>query len=166
MVFRECHFRKSPRWQQTLIAQVLCPPTLPDAGGSSYRHLLSTNPGSERQRFVSNHNPRATARESNERCRGPRPIAMGAYLIAGTAMNGAVWQRHYATSDKALLSRLPLTFQNSQDRNDRIPVPCYRLHAVQLVDLAKITDCLHVTTVHSKHELSFRRHHLHQPFPA
>jgi hypothetical protein len=66
---------------------------------------------------------------------------MGVYLIAGTAMNGAVWQRHDATSDKVLLSRVPLTFQNSQDRNCRIPVPCRRWHAVQLVDLAKIADC-------------------------
>jgi hypothetical protein len=33
-------------------------------------------------------------RESNECCRRTRPIAMGVYLIAGTAMNDAVWQRH------------------------------------------------------------------------
>jgi hypothetical protein len=44
--------------------------------------------------------------------------------------------------------------------------PCRRWHTVQLVDLAKIADGLHVTTVHSKHELTLRRYHPHQPFPV
>src|SRR2546422_6869261 len=62
-----------------------------------------------------------------------------------------------------LLSRVLLTLQNSQDRNYCVPVPCRRWHAVQLVDLAKIADCLHVAAVHSKHELALRSHHPHQP---
>src|SRR2546425_4004911 len=58
-----------------------------------------------------------------------------------------------------LLSRVLLTLQNSQDRNYCVPVPCRRWHAVQLVDLAKIADCLHVAAVYSKHELALRSHH-------
>jgi hypothetical protein len=41
------------------------------------------------------------------------------------------------------------TLQNSRDRNYCVPVPSRSWHAVQFVDLAKIADCLHVTTVHS-----------------
>jgi hypothetical protein len=61
------------------------------------------------------------------------------------------------------LSCVLLTLQNSQDRNYCVPVPLRRWHAVQLVDLAKIADCLHVAPVHSKHELALRSHHPHQP---
>ena len=62
-----------------------------------------------------------------------------------------------------LLSRFALTLQDSQDRSYCVPVPCRRWCAVQFVDLAEIADCLHVTTVHSKHKLAFRRDHSHQP---
>src|SRR5215470_4333575 len=56
-----------------------------------------------------------------------------------------------------------MTFQNSHDRNDCVPVPCRRWRAIQLVDLAKVADCLHVTTVHSEDELAFRSDHPHKP---
>jgi len=57
------------------------------------------------------------------------------------------------------------TPQNSQDRSDCIPVPRCRGCAVQLVDLAQITDGLHVPAVHPKYELPSRLHNPHQPLP-
>ena len=44
--------------------------------------------------------------------------------------------------------------QDPQDCVDRVPIPGRRRHTVEFVDLAKIADRLHVTTVHPKHELS------------
>src|SRR5436190_444294 len=60
----------------------------------------------------------------------------------------------------------PISFQNPHDRNYCVPIPCRRGHTVQFVDLAEIADRLHVTTVHPKHELSFRSHHFDQPLPV
>jgi len=58
------------------------------------------------------------------------------------------------------------TLQHSYDRNYCVPIPSRSWHAVKFVDLAKIADGLHVTTVHSEHELPFRRNHPHQPIPV
>jgi len=59
-----------------------------------------------------------------------------------------------------------LAFENPQDRYDCVPIPCRRRHTAQLVDLTKIADRLHVTTVHPKHELSVGPKHPHQPRPV
>jgi hypothetical protein len=49
----------------------------------------------------------------------------------------------------------PRSFQNPHDRNYCAPIPCRRRHTEQFVDLAKIADRFHVTTVHSKDESVF-----------
>src|SRR5437667_115727 len=61
---------------------------------------------------------------------------------------------------------LPLAFQNPHDRNYGVPIPCRRRHAEQFVDLAKIPDRLHVTTVHSEDESAFRCDNAQQPLPT
>jgi len=61
---------------------------------------------------------------------------------------------------------LPLAFQDPHDRNDCVPIPCRRRYAAQFVDLAKIADRFHVTTVHSEDEAVFRRDHSQQPRPT
>lgn len=66
------------------------------------------------------------------------------------------WLLGIAASARAAL-------QNSYDRRDRVPIPGRRRHAVKLVDLAKIADRLHVTTVLSEHELPLGGNHPHQP---
>src|SRR5271169_6330 len=68
--------------------------------------------------------------------------------------------------NRTSLSRLRLPLQDPHDRSYRVPIPCRRRHAVKLVDLAKIADGLHVTTVHSEHELPLGRNHPHQPLPV
>src|SRR6266403_2648915 len=86
--------------------------------------------------------------------------------------NRALGRREGAKLCNRLIStiRIPAssreTLQNSHDRNYCVPIPSRSWHAVQLVDLAKIADCLHVTTVHSEHELPFGRNHSHQPLPV
>src|SRR3989449_7601331 len=61
---------------------------------------------------------------------------------------------------------LPLAFQDPHDRNDCVPIPCRRRYAAQVVDLAKIADRFHVTTVHSEDEAVFRRDNSQQPRPT
>jgi hypothetical protein len=65
--------------------------------------------------------------------------------------------------------RLPdlstLTLQDPHDRDYRVPISCRRWHTVEFVDLAEIADRLHVTTVHSKHELALHCHNPHEPIP-
>jgi dipeptidyl aminopeptidase/acylaminoacyl peptidase len=61
-------------------------------------------------------------------------------------------------------SRVSLALQDPDDCKNRVPIPCRCRRAVKLVDLSKAGDRSHVTTVHSKHELAFRRQHAHQPF--
>src|SRR5437667_3653107 len=60
---------------------------------------------------------------------------------------------------------LPLAFQNPDDRNYCVPIPCRRRHAEQFVDLAKIADRFHVTTVHSENESVFRCNNSQKPLP-
>src|SRR6266699_6125481 len=61
------------------------------------------------------------------------------------------WRRSPASWGRRSSSRisglLPLAFQNPHDRNDGVPITCRRRHAEQSVELAKIADRLHVTTV-------------------
>jgi len=61
---------------------------------------------------------------------------------------------------------LPLAFQNPHDRNDCVPIPCRHRYAAQFVDLAKIADRSHVTTVHSEDESVFQRDDSQQPLPT
>ena len=57
----------------------------------------------------------------------------------------------------------PRSFQNPHDRNYCAPIPCRRRHTEQFVDLAKIADRFHVTTVHSKDESVFGRDNSQEP---
>src|SRR5207247_9726058 len=59
-----------------------------------------------------------------------------------------------------------MAFQDPHDRNYGVPIPCRRRHAEQFVDLAKIADRFHVTTVHSEDESVFRPDDSHQPPPT
>src|SRR5437667_10678227 len=59
-----------------------------------------------------------------------------------------------------------MAFQDPHDRNYGVPIPCRRRHAEQSVDLAKIADRFHVTTVHCEDESAFRRDNSHQPLPT
>src|SRR2546428_1371279 len=61
---------------------------------------------------------------------------------------------------------LPLAFQNPHDRDYGVPIPCRRRYAAQFVDLAKIADRFHVTTVNSEDEAVFRRDKSQQPRPT
>ena len=46
----------------------------------------------------------------------------------------------------------PCGFQDPQDCQDRVPIPCRRRQTEQPVKLAKIADSFHVPTVHSENE--------------
>src|SRR2546426_2565977 len=59
-----------------------------------------------------------------------------------------------------------MAFQNPHDRNYCVPIACRRRHAEQCVDLAKIADRFHVTTVHSEDESVFRRDNSQKPLPT
>src|SRR5205809_1968703 len=59
-----------------------------------------------------------------------------------------------------------MAFQNPHDRDYGVPIPCRRRYAAQFVDLAKIADRFHVTTVHSEDESVFRRDKSQQPRPT
>ena len=59
-----------------------------------------------------------------------------------------------------------MAFQNPHDRDYCVPIPCRRRYAAQFVDLAKIADRFHVTTVHSEDESVFRRDKSQQPRPT
>src|SRR2546425_5541287 len=61
---------------------------------------------------------------------------------------------------------LPLAFQDPHDRNYGVPIPCRRRCAKQFVDLAKIADRFHVTTVHSEDESVFGRNNSQKPLPT
>src|SRR5262249_7974395 len=61
---------------------------------------------------------------------------------------------------------LPLGFQDPHDRNDCVPIPCRRRDTEQFVDLAKIADRFHMTTVHSEDEAVLRSDNSQQPLPA
>src|SRR2546427_490783 len=62
--------------------------------------------------------------------------------------------------------RIPPAFPNTDDRDYCVPIPCRRRYAAQFVDLAKIADRFHVTTVHSEDEAVFRRDNSQQPRPT
>ena len=81
------------------------------------------------------------------------------------------WRRSPASWGRRLSSRsplavLPLAFQQLHDRNYCVPIPGRRRHPEQSVELAKIADRLHVTTVHSEDESVFRRDNAQQPLPT
>src|ERR1700686_3607357 len=111
-------------------------------------------------------------------CRSIVTICSGLYLLIGMTSYSSKWILSHSTWYKFCRSRhdnevvlwsaafIPIALQDPNDRNYCVPIPCRRWHTVQLVDLAKIADCLHVTTVHSKHELALRRYHPHQPLPV
>jgi hypothetical protein len=61
---------------------------------------------------------------------------------------------------------LALALQNSHDGDYGVPIPCRRGHAEQFVDLPKIANRFHVTTVHSEDESVFRCDNSHEPLPA
>ena len=56
-----------------------------------------------------------------------------------------------------------LPFQDPHDRSYRAPIPCRRRRTEQFVDLTKIADRLHVTTVHSQDESVFGRDNSQEP---
>src|ERR1041385_138086 len=60
--------------------------------------------------------------------------------------------------------RASLAFQDPHDRNDGVPIPCRRRRAEQLIDLAKIADGFHVTTVEPEDESLLRGDHTQEPF--
>jgi hypothetical protein len=92
-----------------------------------------------------------------------------ALAIVGTAVTlFPVVQRQnegVARRPPASAAVLPLAFQNPHDRNDRVPISCRRRHTEQFVDLAKIADRFHVTTVHSEDESVLRRDNSQEPLP-
>jgi hypothetical protein len=53
--------------------------------------------------------------------------------------------------------------QNPHDRHYCVPIPCRRRRTEEFVDLAKIADCLHVTTVLSEDESVLRGDNSHEP---
>src|SRR5438093_13365887 len=59
-----------------------------------------------------------------------------------------------------------MAFQDPHDRNYGVPIPCRRRHTEQFVDLAKIADRFHVTTVHSEDESVLRRDNSQEPLPV
>jgi hypothetical protein len=61
---------------------------------------------------------------------------------------------------------LALALQNSHDGDYGVPIPCRHGPTEQFVDLAKIANRFHVTTVHSEDESVFRRDNSHEPLPA
>ena len=95
----------------------------------------------------------------------PRYLLVIVVVIVGGGENRQV-------NESGLISTIGIpasalgTAQNSRDRNYGVPIPSRRWHAVQFVDLAKVADCLHVTTVLSEHELPLGRNHPHQPLPV
>ena len=61
---------------------------------------------------------------------------------------------------------LRLAFQDPHDRNYCVPIPCRRWHTEQFVDLAKIADRFHMTTVDSEDESILRRDDSQEPLPV
>jgi hypothetical protein len=61
---------------------------------------------------------------------------------------------------------LRLAFQDPYDRNYCVPIPCRRWHTEQFVDLAKIADRFHMTTVDSEDESILRRDDSQEPLPV
>jgi len=56
-----------------------------------------------------------------------------------------------------------LASQNPHHRKDCVPVACSRRHTEQLVDPAKISNRLHVATIHSVDESLLRGDHSYEP---
>lgn len=65
-----------------------------------------------------------------------------------------------------LISLTRLAPQDPRNRDNRVPAPCRRRHAVEFVDLAKIANRFHVATIHPEHELAIGCDHPHQPLPV
>src|ERR1035437_5871853 len=61
---------------------------------------------------------------------------------------------------------LRLAFQDPHDCNYCVPIPCRRWHTEQFVDLAKIADRFHMTTVDSEDESILRRDDSQEPLPV
>src|SRR5438445_3202482 len=81
------------------------------------------------------------------------------------------WRRSPASWGRRLSSRsplavLPLAFQQLHNRNYWVPIPGRRREPEQFVELAKIADRLHVTTVHSEDESVVRCDHSYEPLPT
>ena len=60
---------------------------------------------------------------------------------------------------------LSLAFQNSHDCNYCVPISCCRGRTEQFIDLAKIADRFHVTTVHSEDKSALVCDNSQEPLP-
>src|SRR5688500_4898339 len=89
--------------------------------------------------------------------RSPPPGASLAvqYQGYGSVTTGRVCQLAPSVSD-GRQSAAFLGLQDACDRNDRVPIPRRRPCTEEFVDLAKIADRFHVTTVHSEDESMLR----------
>jgi len=69
-----------------------------------------------------------------------------------------------STSLSALFRRWTRrTFQYPQDRKHCAPTACCRWRAKETIDLAKISDCLHVAPIHPEHKSLPRAYNSHKP---